>query len=368
MALHLLKALFVLLMAAVGYTYLKHDPGPFGPLWSWAVLAIAVTLAVIVLVTDILSSRRKLAFFSAATFGLLLGLLVSFALGSIVGWLVEQFMSDSVEKVRKETVAYLQMLLNIVCSYLAISFVMQTKDDVRFIVPYVEFARQVKGARPALLDTSILIDGRIVEVATLGLLHDRVVVPRFVLEELQTLSDCGDRLKRNRGRRGLEVLGKLQANPKLDVIVYEGGPRDEAADTVDLKLVALASEMEFCVFTTDFNLSKVAQLRGVEAINLNAVASALKPVVLPGDRMSLEIMRPGEQPGQGVGFLDDGTMVVVEQGKAHIGGGDTEVTVTSVVQTSAGRMVFAVCGDAPQLGRRPKRNSLPATPQQPPAP
>ncbi len=349
MTLYLLRALFVLLMGSIGYFYLIKTPGPFGQ-GNWATLGVAVALSLLVLTIDIFSSRRKLLGLSALLFGTLVGMLVAFVLGLAVSWLVDQYIplpsspTEQDKLLRAQLVDFAKMLLNIVCCYLMISFIMQTKDDVRFIIPYVEFAKQSRGARPMLLDTSILIDGRIIDLAEVGMVDSRLFVPRFVLEELQLLADSSDRLKRNRGRRGLDVVGKLQKTNKVDVVIYEGASRD-ADLPVDQQLVALAGELDGRVLTTDMNLNKVAQLRGVTVINLNDLAKAMKPVVLPGEQISVQLIKPGEQPGQAVGFLEDGTMVVVEQARQHIGQADVQATVTSVMQTSAGRMIFGRVGE-----------------------
>jgi uncharacterized protein YacL len=324
MTMHLLRALFVLVMFAIGY---QLAPA-FAP--------IAITLAVIVLAVDILSSRRKLLALSGMLVGMLVGLILAGALGYVAEWIVDAFFRNRAEQLTP----FLKGILNVVCCYLAISFILQTKDDIRFIIPYVEFAKQTKGVRPLLVDTSALVDGRMVDLAEIGLIDCRVLVPRFVLDELHAIADSSDRLRRNRGRRGLDVLAKLQANRKVDVSIFEGAPHLESDQTVDHKLVTLAAEMEARVLTTDFNLNKVAHLRGVDVINLNELAQALKPVVLPGERLAVQLIKAGEQHGQGVGYLDDGTMVVIEQARQFIGGGEVEAQVTSVVQTSAGRMIF----------------------------
>jgi uncharacterized protein YacL len=191
-----------------------------------------------------------------------------------------------------------------------------------------------------LLDTSVLIDGRIADIAETGIIEGRLIVPRFVLKELQLVADSSDKLRRNRGRRGLDVLQRLQNDKRVEVILYDssGRDQDEPRD-VDGKLMTLAQELNCRVLTNDFNLNKVASLRGVSVININDLANALKPIVLPGERLIVRLVKPGESPGQGVGHLDDGTMVVVEQGRAHVGE-EVELSVTSVIQTSAGKMIF----------------------------
>jgi uncharacterized protein YacL len=167
-----------------------------------------------------------------------------------------------------------------------------------------------------------------------------MIVPRFVLEELQDIADSSDKLKRNRGRRGLDMLNRLQANDKIEIRISEARARAvEEAHGVDEKLLALALHLDGRVVTNDYNLNKVAQLRGVEVININDLANALKPVFLPGELLTVKIIKAGEEVGQGVGYLDDGTMVVAEQGRSFIGQ-EMKITVTSVLQTSAGRMIF----------------------------
>jgi len=237
-------------------------------------------------------------------------------------------------------VALAKVLLGASAVFLCVSFVLQTKDDFRFVVPYVEFSRQAKGKRSVLMDTSVIIDGRIADIAETRILDSEVLVPRFVLSELQAIADSDDKLKRNRGRRGLDVLNRLQSSEKIDIrIVNLDPPNLDESAPVDAKLVALAEHLGGRIMTNDYNLNKIAQIRGVEVVNINDLANAMKPVVLPGERLNVKIIRPGEEPDQGVGYLEDGTMVVAEHGKDHVGR-EITITVTSVLQTSAGRMIF----------------------------
>ena len=244
--------------------------------------------------------------------------------------------------------------------YISVSFILQTKDDFRFIIPYVEFSRATRGPRPLIVDTSVIIDGRIVEVASTGVFESPLLVPRFVLNELQTIADSGDRLKRSRGRRGLEVLEKLKAMPKIELRFWDG-TLTASPDTegVDQKLVALAQQENARIMTNDFNLNKVAGLRGITVININSIADALKPVVLPGETMKVRVVKPGEGPTQGVGYLEDGTMVVVEGARDKVGA-EVELVVTNALQTAAGKMIF---------GRTDTAGHVPAPqPGAPPAP
>ena len=204
--------------------------------------------------------------------------------------------------------------------YICISTLLQTKDDFRFIIPYVEFSKEVKGARPLVLDTSVVIDGRIADVAETKVIDQPMVVPRFVLQELQGIADSSDKLRRNRGRRGLDILNRLQKSPGIEVRIDDAElPELAGIREVDQQLVILAKHLGGKVVTNDYNLNKIARLQGVEVINLNDLANAMKPIVLPGENLDVKLIKRGEEPGQGIGYLDDGTMVVAEQGSHHLG-------------------------------------------------
>jgi uncharacterized protein YacL len=234
----------------------------------------------------------------------------------------------------------IRLLITLICCYICISLLLQTKDEFRFIIPYVEFSKQVKGGKPLVLDTSVIIDGRIADICDTRFIDAKLIVPRFVLQELQGIADSSDKLKRNRGRRGLDMLKRMQTNPKVELQLHEGNLSElRDVQKVDERLVVLAKALGARVVTNDFNLNKIAQLQGVEVINLNELSNALKSVALPGETMTVRLVRQGDQIGQGVGYLDDGTMVVVEQGRQYIGQ-EMVITVTSVLQTSAGRMIF----------------------------
>lgn len=189
-----------------------------------------------------------------------------------------------------------------------------------------------------ILDTSVIIDGRIADICKTGFIEGTLVIPEFVLEELQHIADSSDLLKRNRGRRGLDILNKIQKELDVKVLIYED-PNDEGGE-VDGRLVKLAKALRGKVVTNDFNLNKVCELQGVKVLNINDLANAVKPVVLPGEEIVVHVIKDGKEHGQGVAYLDDGTMIVVENGRDYIGS-TMEVLVTSVLQTSAGRMIFA---------------------------
>ncbi len=362
MILHILRALFILLMAAVGGSFLQ-DQAQAGGRYTWLAMMVALVVGVVIVSLDILSPRKKLSILSGTFLGLLVGVFAAYALSFVVQLVVTQYLPaispSAAAYLSKRTppgdttngdvmIHFINLMVGISTCYLSISFVLQTKDDFRFVIPYVEFSKQTKGARPILLDTSVLIDGRINDIADSGILESQLVVPRFVLHELQAVADSGDKLKRNRGRRGLDVLARLQNNKRVEVILYEQDPAESdnpEENQVDQRLMRLGKELGARVLTNDFNLNKVAQLHGVDVVNINDLANALKPVVLPGEKMSVLLVKSGEQAGQGIGYLEDGCMVVVEQGRPYLNQ-EVDFTVTSVMQTSAGRMIFGRMGDS----------------------
>lgn len=296
-----------------------------------------VAIGSLVLATDLWEKQKQITTISAVYFGLLLGLLL--------GYLFSQALVPILESTfpkQPRMVLLGRLALTVICCYVTISTFLQTKDEFRFIIPYVEFSKQVKGGRPLVLDTSVIIDGRIADVCDTRLIDTTLIIPRFVLQELQAVADSSDKLKRNRGRRGLDVLKRLQSNPKLELQMHDGNVpelRTGERIRVDERLVILAKALNARIVTNDFNLNKIAQLQGVDVINLNELANALKTVAIPGEYMPVKVVKAGDQIGQGVGYLDDGTMVVVEQGRPHIGQ-EVQIVVTSVLNTAAGRMIF----------------------------
>ncbi len=360
MVLWFLRGLFVLLMAAVSLLAVTADPSAPGR-HSLSVMIAATVFALILVVVDSVLTRKSLAALSGVFLGLIAGMVFAFALGLIVDMMVELFWNLSKEELAKDaykgtasTIGAIKLMLGLVSCYLTISFIMQTKDDVRFVVPYVEFARQTRGARPLILDTSVIIDGRIADICDTRIIDSPLFIPRFVLQELQAIADSADKLKRNRGRRGLDMLNKLQTNDKIEIRISDTRlPSVEESGDVDQKLVALAKKLDGRVVTNDYNLNKIAQIRGVDVININDLANALKPVVMPGETLTVRIIKPGEEMGQGVGYLEDGTMVVAENSREKINE-EVCLTVTSVLQTSAGRMIFGRPEGTPIAPRRPR--------------
>lgn len=270
------------------------------------------------------------------------GDLVAGAMGALVGLVMANLLAGPLAGIPLAG-SVLPTAVALLLGYLGWVVAVAKRDDLVRLIP-------ARGGRspapvpapaeavPKLLDTSAIIDGRIADVCAAGFLEGRLVVPAFVLVELRHVADSSDPLKRNRGRRGLEVLQAIQRAGTVRVEIYEDDEPDDGRE-VDSRLVALARRLGAKIVTTDLNLNKVAELHGVPVLNVNELANALKPVVLPGEELEVQVIREGKEAGQGVGYLDDGTMVVVEGGRRFIGE-TVAVQVTSVLQTHAGRMIF----------------------------
>jgi len=266
--------------------------------------------------------------FSAITFGLLLG--------SVVALLVDHsgLFVNTDDKVRW----LIRLCLFLSFGYIGIVLAMRSnKEDFSLIIPYVRFSPKNKPDNLFLLDTSIIIDGRIADLIEARLIEGLVVVPRFVLIELQQIADSTDDIKRARGRRGFEMLNRLQHNSKIEVRIHDGDFPEEKG--VDTKLVRLARNLNAKLFTNDYNLAMIAGLQGVACVSLNEVARSMKAVMIPGETIQLKIVREGREKGQGIGYLPDGTMVIISNGQPHVGQ-NVEVQVQSAVQTGAGVLVF----------------------------
>jgi len=341
MPLLVLRCVFILVAGGLATLIVNSPALPQDPGWlPWVVFLGVMLLAGLVIGGDIILPQKPIDIISAVYFGTLVGLLLTYVLGVALAPYIE---GDTKEKVVGLTMgSAVKLLLGMVLCYTCISLLLQTKDDFRFIIPYVEFAKEVKGVRPYILDTSVVIDGRIADVVETHVLDSQLIMPRFVLAELQAIADSSDKLRRSRGRRGLDILNKLRSNTSVDFKIYDRELPEMADQPVDIKLVLLAKHLEGRLITGDYNLNKVAKLHNVIVINLNDVANSLKPVFLPGEAFDVKIVKRGEEDGQGIGYLDDGTMIVVEGAREHIGAA-VKVAVTSVLQTSAGRMIFGRC-------------------------
>lgn len=225
--------------------------------------------------------------------------------------------------------------LNVIFGYLGYQVVQRKKEEFNMFQTCA--TTELGFAKPKILDTSVIIDGRILDILKTGLVEGKIVIPTFVLEELRHIADSSDALKRNRGRRGLDILNEIQKQLKITVEIVEVDYKDIVE--VDSKLLKIAQQMDAIIVTNDYNLNKVADFQGVFVFNINELANAVKPVVLPGEDMEVTVIKDGKEDGQGVAYLNDGTMIVVEGGRRHIGE-TIKVLVTSVLQTAAGRMIF----------------------------
>lgn len=337
MALVILRFVFVMVAAGLA-TFLVADDS-LGLKHPLVVFMSIMSIATFAIVVDLFVPRKKLDTISAVYFGLLVGILLSY----VVTLALMPLMATSIYR------EHIQLVLGMVLCYACVSLLLQTKDDFRFIIPYIEFAKEVKGLKPYILDTSVVIDGRIADVVETNILDNQLIMPRFVLVELQSIADSSDKMRRARGRRGLDILNRLRGNKSIELKIYDREHPDMAGQPVDMKLVLLAKHLEGKVVTGDYNLNKIAKLHNVPVINLNDIANSLKPVYLPGEHVQVKVVKPGEEQGQGVGYLDDGTMIVIENGRPHIGK-QIEMTVTSVLQTSAGRMIFGKFEAVSQAG------------------
>jgi uncharacterized protein YacL len=333
MALVILRCVFLAVASALGFQLATSDvvwgDSPWPPILAFGgVMAAAIG----VLCADITIRRKRLDTITAIYFGTIIGLFLAYvfqlALTPLLPVTGKSWLGD-----------WTRIALATIVCYTCVSVLLQTKDDFRFIIPYVEFAKEIKGLKPYVLDTSVVIDGRIADVVETRVIDNQLIMPQFVIAELQAIADSSDKLRRGRGRRGLDILNRLRSDPKVDLVVFERDLPQFAGQSVDQKLVLLAKHLEGKVVTNDYNLNKVAKLHNVGVINLNDLANSLKPIFLPGETVEVRIVKPGEEAGQGVGYLEDGTMVVIEGGREHVGE-NIGALVTSVLQTSAGRMVF----------------------------
>jgi uncharacterized protein YacL len=273
--------------------------------------------------------------FSATTFGLLLGTAVALLIDH------SGLFTNADENIRW----LIRLGLFLSFSYIGIILAMRSnKEDFSLIIPYVRFSPQNKPDNLLLLDTSVIIDGRIADLIEAHFLEGLIVVPRFVLKELQQIADSGDPIKRARGRRGLEMLNRIQRNTTNEVRIHDGDFPEEKE--VDTKLIHLARNLNARLFTNDYNLAKIAELQKVSYVNLHEVSKCLKVILLPGEILNLKIVREGKDKGQGIGYLPDGTMVVVSGAQAHIGQ-QIEVQVQTLLQTGAGIIVFADVRNVP---------------------
>ncbi len=330
MTLFFIRTFFVLISGIVGYQVglMFETSNQYLPVIG---LVSGIGIALLIIFVEFSLRRISIRGLSAGVFGLLFGLLLA-------KLLADSFILKSLNQVNETVAMIMQVVLTLIFCYLGMTIAIRGKDEFSLVIPYIKFSRQDKSEDITVLDTSVIIDGRIADICDSKFIQGRFIIPRFVLKELQQIADSQDALKRNRGRRGLDVLNKMQKSPQIDVKIHEEDFPDIAE--VDAKLVKLAKVLNARVFTNDYNLNKVAELQGVTVLNINELSNALKPIMLPGEIVEVKVIKEGKEQNQGIGYLDDGTMIVVEGGRQLIGQ-IKRVTVTSVLQTAAGRMIFA---------------------------
>lgn len=328
MAIWVIRILFLLLCTVAGFAISQvrseyADQPFFGML-------IGCGFGGLMIAIDEMLKGFSLRAFSATTFGLFLG--------SVVALLIDQsglFVDDPDDPVRR----MIRIGLFLAFGYIGMILAMRSnKEDFSLIIPYVRFTRQAKADNLILLDTSAIIDGRVADLIESSFLEGMIVVPRFVLRELQQIADSTDPIKRARGRRGLEILNRIQRNVRNEVKIHDAEFPDESG--VDAKLMRLARNLAARIYTTDYNLAKIAELQSISCVNLADVARCLRVILLPGEVLTLKIVREGKEKNQGIGYLPDGTMVVVNHAASQIGH-QVEAQVQSTHQTGAGIIVFA---------------------------
>lgn len=328
MALIILRCIFLMCAGGVS-AIINTSLSDTSTTVPWIVFSSIMGGAVLVVIGDIYAPKKKIDTISSLYFGILIGVLLTYVLSVALAPLLAQSFNPGI----------IQLLIGLVLCYVCTSVLLQTKDDFRFLIPYVEFVREVKGFKPLILDTSVVIDGRIADLVATEVFDNQLIMPRFALTELQAIADSSDKMKRTRGRRGLDILNQMRSDEKIDLTIFDRDLPELAGQTVDLKLVLLAKHLEGKVVTGDYNLNKVAKLHSVPVINLNEISNSLRPSFLPDETFEIKVVKAGEGAEQGIGYLNDGTMVVIEGARDHIGN-QLVVKVTSTLQTNAGRMIF----------------------------
>ena len=330
MALWVIRILFLGLCTMGGYAVSQVRPEYVGHAYA-SVLGMIIGLGFggLLVAVDEMLKGFSLRAFSATTFGLLLGM--------VVAVLIDR--SGLFENVDENTRLLVRLGLFLAFSYIGIVLAMRSnKEDFSLIIPYVRFSPRNKPDNLLLLDTSAIIDGRVADLIEANFLEGIIVVPRFVLRELQQVADSNDAIKRARGRRGLEMLNRIQRNPRNEVKIHDGDFPEEKE--VDSKLIRLARNLGAKLFTNDYNLSKLAELQSINFVNMHELAKSLKSILLPGELLTLRVVREGKDKGQGIGYLPDGTMVVINNAQPHIGQ-QVQAQVQNSLQTGAGVIIFA---------------------------
>lgn len=321
-----IRIIFVLLCAAGGWLvcYTVEDWDRHRAL----AMFIGGSIGVLAVLTDVMLKGFSLRGLSAITFGLGVGTLIAYLIGT----------SPLFTGADSQYVYLTQLALFLVSTYLCTVIALRGKDEFNLVIPYVRFVPHEVETPLVVVDTSALIDGRIAKVCEAGFMSAALVIPRFVLDELQSVADSSDPTRHARGRRGLEVLNELRKIKNIDIRIPESDVTKK--QDVDAKLVFLAQSMKAKLLTTDFNLAKMAEFQGVQWLNLNSLARSLRPELIVGEQLEVELVKPGKEESQAVGYLEDGSMVVVQSGRPHIGQRVT-VEISSVLPSAGGKMIFA---------------------------
>lgn len=329
LTINLLRVLFITFCAAIGASISSAFNGNL-----WPGLIFGIVLGLVVVLIDRLLKGVSLRLFSSATFGLLIGLIFANLL-----------IASQILKYQSETAQWAARLIAYaVFGYLGMMLAMRSsRDEFSLIIPYVRFAREATQHEPLVIDTNVIIDGRISDLVATGFLSRALVVPRFILDELQLLADSRDATKRERGRRGLEILNQLQSARDIELTIHETTSADVDL-AIDARLVRAAKVLKARLLTNDHALAQIARLQQVPVLNLADLARALRPTLVTGDELDLHLVKEGREPHQAVGYLPDGTMIVVNHARTHVGK-TRAVVVASTLQTAAGRLIFAELKD-----------------------
>ncbi len=355
----ILRGLFTLIGGTLGYvlgawgvsmefvTKLGLNKIPFAPV-IFIIFCILFVALIFYFLSPVLNSAiiKSMEYLEKSAQKIPVVDIVFAGVGALIGLVISVLLSSLI---RIESVIFtiITVIITIIITVLCADICVRKKDEIMHVLANVKKSGANKDVKnkantdkgiPKVLDTSVIIDGRIFDICESGFIESTLVIPTFVLDELRHIADSSDSLKRTKGRRGLDILNKIQKELSIKVEIWEGDFKD--IKEVDIKLLKLAQTLNGKVITNDYNLNKVAELQGVPVLNINELANAVKPVLLPGEVMKTVVIKDGKEANQGIAYLDDGTMIVIEDGRRYIGENIT-VVVTSVLQTAAGRMIFA---------------------------
>lgn len=330
----LLRFLILAGLTALGHALAPYFiPGNYLSQFPWLGLVSGFLTGLLVILIDLYFKQLSVRSILSLLLGAAIGLWFHHLLMGVLGYALPS-----------ADLRHFGIVSAAIFSYLGAITILRGQDEFSMMIPFVKLTAKGVKEDIVLFDTSVIIDGRVADICETSFLGGRLYLPRFVLKELQLIADSSDPLKRNRGRRGLDILNRMQKSPTMEIKIHETDYPD--LTTVDAKLVRLSQDLGAKLLTNDYNLNKVAELQGVKVLNINELANAVKPIVIPGEMMQVRVLKEGKEYDQGVAYLDDGTMVVVDNGRRKIGQ-NVSVTITSVLQTQAGRMIFAKLSDEP---------------------